>query len=61
MKLLLTIIVVGTIVALLTSCQSLDQRAHEYPVRHPCGNVWNYCYGDNYWMDKVWNILNGVN
>jgi len=51
------------LVFMLTSCESLSNRYQTYDSRHPCGNVWNVCYGDpaHPYINKMHDILNGTN
>lgn len=59
-----TYILVVMAVAVLTAvagCASLDERYSTQYTRHPCGNVWDICPGDSYFLDKAADILTGAN
>ena len=43
----------------LGGCASVSDRISDYPLRHPCGNIWNVCAGDSYWVDRIRAILEG--
>ncbi|QRE00400.1 hypothetical protein [Burkholderia phage BCSR52] len=45
----------------LYGCVTLSDRVSEAPVRHPCGNVWNVCPGDNAFLDWLSAVLGGRN
>lgn len=49
------------VAVLLSGCSTLSERAATSTIRHPCGNVWDVCEGDNPWLLVVDNVLTGKN
>jgi len=45
----------------LSGCASMEARYAESEARHPCGNVWDICPGDNKAVDKIKHVLEGKN
>lgn len=43
--------------ATLSGCATIVDQARAFPVRHPCGNVWDICPGDSKVYDTLELIL----
>lgn len=54
------LLVIAAII-LMSGCAQLSERAATSHSRHPCGNVWDICRGDNAVLDKIRDITEGVN
>jgi hypothetical protein len=47
------------VLLVLTGCSTIQERYSRAYERHPCGNIWDYCPGDNEFIDQLNKILQG--
>ncbi len=59
MRAVIVVLCVAYLLMLLTGCVTLADRASSQPERHPCGNIWNVCPGDNEFIDRLSWVLAG--
>lgn len=52
-------VIAAIIVVSCSGCAAATDRYNSSHERHPCGNIWNVCPGDNATIDRIGAVLTG--